>query len=92
MELHDKIIEYRQKFLELIEPNERAAFSSKIALNIDDESWKLSKTKRSNWADFNFNHMPVGAVLPIFSKYKNDAKATEAAVFQHFLGKMEEET
>ncbi|MGE5356489.1 MAG: GldM family protein [Deltaproteobacteria bacterium] len=88
MELHDKVLEYRQKFLELIEPNERAAFASKIPLTIDDESWKLSKTKRRNWADFNFNHMPVGAVLPIFAKYKNDVKATEAAVFQHFLGKM----
>lgn len=88
MELHDKVLEYRNKFLNLIEPNERAAFASKISLTIDDESWKLSKTKRRNWADFNFNHMPVGAVLPIFAKYKNDVKATEAAVFQHFLGKM----
>jgi len=88
MELHNKILEYREKFLNLIEPAERATFASKIPLAIDDESWKLSKTKRENWADFNFNHMPVGAVLPIFAKYKNDAKATEAAVFQHYLEKM----
>ncbi|MBK7094047.1 MAG: hypothetical protein IPH57_02905 [Saprospiraceae bacterium] len=88
MELHDKVLEYRNKFLNLVEKENRATFASKIALTIDDESWKSSKTKRRNWADFNFNHMPVGAVLPIFAKYKNDVKATEAAVYQHYLGKL----
>ena len=88
MELHDKILQYRERFVSLIEKEGRPAFESKIALSLDDESWKQSLTKRKNWADFNFNHMPVGAVLPIFAKIKNDVKATEAAIYQHFIGKL----
>ena len=88
MELHNKILEYRDKFLSLIDKEERDAFGAKIPLQIDDEAWKHSMTKRENWADFTFSHMPVGAVLPIFAKFKNDAKATEAAVLNWMLSKV----
>lgn len=88
MELKNKIIEYRDKFLSLVDQKDQASFAAKIPLKIDEESWKHSLTKRENWADFTFNHMPVGAVLPIFAKFKNDAKQTEAAVLNYFLGKV----
>lgn len=88
MELHDKVKEYRNKFLSFIDPAERESFAAKIPLQIDDEAWKHSMTKRKNWADFTFNHMPVGAVLPIFSKFKNDTKASEAAVLNWMLSKV----
>lgn len=88
MELKNKILEYRDKFLSLVDKNEQASFAGKIPLKIDEESWKHSMTKRKDWADFTFNHMPVGAVLPIFAKFKNDTKATEAAVLNYMLGKV----
>ena len=51
-----------------------------LPLTIDDETWKKSVNKKANWADFTFSHMPLGAVLPIFSKFTNDVKSSEAAV------------
>jgi gliding motility-associated protein GldM len=86
MELHDKIVEYKNKFLSMVEPEDRE--SVEMALTIDDEAWKHSLTKRENWADFTFNHMPLSATLPIFAKFKNDAKASEAAVLNYLLGKV----
>lgn len=85
-ELHDKILEYREKFLTLIDEKDRATFD--IGLNIDDETWKKSRMKRHDWADFTFSHMPLTATLPIFAKFKNDAKSTEAAVLNYLLGKV----
>jgi gliding motility-associated protein GldM len=88
MELHDKILEYKDKFLELVDEEDRESFVHEIALSIDDETWQNSLTKRENWADFTFGHMPISATLPIFAKFKNDAKATEAAVLNYLLSKV----
>ena len=82
-----KIIETRDRFLEYIDEADRAAFMSNIALEIDDESWKKSRDKKS-WTDYNFRQMPVGALLPMFTKFQNDAKATEAAILNYLLGKV----
>ena len=88
-ELRLKVLEYRQKFLDLVDEQDQAAFESKIALEIDDESWQnsIDKSKKS-WEDFTFRQMPLAATLPIFSKFKNDAKATEAALLNYLLGKV----
>ena len=88
MELHDKILEYKQKFLNLIDEKERPQFVDKIPLEIDDETWKHDLMPRRNWADFTFNHMPLTATLPIFRKFQNDAKASEAAVLNYLLKKV----
>jgi len=88
MELHDKILEYREKFLSLVDAEDREQFAHEIALAIDDDAWQHSLTKRDNWADFTFNHMPLSATLPIFAKFKNDAKATEAATLNYLLSKV----
>ena len=86
-ELKAKIEAARKDFLNFIEPEEREAFESKIALEVDDKSWKEAK-KKDSWADFNFRQMPVGAVQPILTKFINDAKATESAVLNHYLEKV----
>lgn len=88
MELKAKMEEIKEKFLMLIDSVERANYMTKIPIDIDDESWKHSLTKRDNWADFTFNHMPLGACMPIFSKFKNDIKSSEAAVLNYLLGKV----
>lgn len=84
--LMNKIIDYKEKYLALIPESLHDEFASKMPLNIDNESWKNSITPRNNWADFTFNHMPVGAVLPIFTKFINDAKSSEAAVLNYMVG------
>lgn len=84
--LATEIETYSQKFMEYIDEADRETFASKIALKLD-EDWKQSKDKE-NWAHYNFYQMPMAATLPIFTKLKNDAKATEAAVLNYLLGKV----
>ncbi len=86
LELKNKILEYRGKFLALIDDSLRSTMESEVSLNIDDESWKHS-TKKS-WEEYTFSHMPLGACEPIFSKLINDAKASENAVLNHFSKKL----
>lgn len=85
-ELKDKILEYRTKFLSLIDDSLRAQMETEIPLNIDDETWKHS-TKKS-WEEFTFKQMPLGACQPIFTKFINDAKASENAVLNHMSKKL----
>ncbi len=86
-ELKQRILDTKTKFMEFIDEEDREAFSRNIALEIDDESWQASKDKNS-WSDYNFRQMPVGAILPIFTKFQNDAKATEAAILNYLLSKV----
>jgi len=87
-ELKEKMLESKNKFLELIDEADRADFASKLAINIDEETWKKSVNKKVNWADFTFGHMPLGATMPIFSKFVNDIKSSEAAVLNYLAGKV----
>ena len=87
-ELQKKIHELKDKFLGLVDEQDRAAFASKLPLNIDDETWKKSVNKKASWADFTFGHMPLGAVMPIFSKFSNDVKSSEAAVLNYLASKV----
>ncbi|MEI2695417.1 MAG: GldM family protein [Saprospiraceae bacterium] len=87
VELKNKILEYRTKFLSLIDDSLRTSMEAEISLNIDDETWKHSKNKHS-WEEFTFKQMPLGACLPIFTKFINDAKSSENAVLNHFSKKL----
>ncbi len=87
LELKNKILEYREKFLSLIDDSVRSQVESEIPLGIDDETWRHSKNKRS-WEEFTFKQMPLGACQPIFTKFINDAKASENAVLNHFSKKL----
>lgn len=86
-ELKEKILEYRGKFLALIDDSLRAGMENEIPLSIDDETWRHSKNKK-NWEEFTFKQMPLGACQPIFTKFINDAKASENAVLNHFSRKL----
>ncbi|NNF33479.1 MAG: gliding motility protein GldM [Saprospiraceae bacterium] len=87
-ELKNKMLEYKEEFLNLFDEEERANYVNKIPIEIDDESWKNSQTRRDSWADFTFNHMPLGALMPIFSKFKNDIKSSEANVLNYLVKKV----
>ncbi|NOT36186.1 MAG: hypothetical protein HOP11_02280 [Saprospiraceae bacterium] len=86
LEFKNKILEYRQKFLSLVDDSLRKSMESEIPLNIDDESWKL--TTKKSWEEFTFKQMPLGACQPIFTKFVNDAKASENAILNHFSKKL----
>jgi gliding motility-associated protein GldM len=87
-QLKAKMLELKEKFLSFVDETDRAEFATKLPINIDDDSWKKSTNKKLNWADFTFGHMPLGAVLPIFSKYTNDIKSSEAALLNYLAGKV----
>jgi gliding motility-associated protein GldM len=88
-ELKAKMMEIRDKYLALVDEGaDREDFASKIPIAIDEESWKRSANKKKNWADFTFGHMPLGACMPIFSKFVNDIKSSEAAVLNYLAGKV----
>lgn len=82
-ELKQKILDAQKAYMALVDTANQAAFASQMALKIDDESWTHSRDKNS-WSEFNFKQMPLQACLPIFTKFKNDAKATEAAVLNNY--------
>lgn len=80
---------YHDKFLTLIDSADRADFEANMPLEIDDETWQnaIDKSKKS-WSAYNFMQMPLGATLPIFRKFINDTKSTEAAVLNYLMGKV----
>ena len=84
--IRQKIIDTREKLLTYIDDADKESFMANIALEVDDESWTHSDKK--SWTDFNFRQMPVGALLPVFTKFQNDAKATEAAILNYLLSKV----
>lgn len=84
-ELEAKINEYRQKFLALIDEDERTAFEEKVTLKVSDD-WTHSDKK--SWAAYNFYQMPMAATLPIFNKMKNDAKSTASAILANYMEKV----
>lgn len=87
-ELRQKMLDIKEQFLQNIDEADRAEFASKIPIAIDDETWTKSANKKKNWADFTFGHMPLGACMPIFSKFTNDIKSAESIVLNYLAGKV----
>lgn len=80
-ELKAKILEYRGKFVSLLDTADQITYAKDIALDIDDETWK--KKKKKSWSEMNFNHMPLQAALPILRKFQNDVKNSEATILNY---------
>ncbi len=85
-EIKAKLEQFRNDMLQYVDEPERAGFTKEIAVQIDDETWK--KKDKASWSHMNFDHMPLQAVIPIFSKYINDVKATESAALNYLAGKV----
>ena len=83
-ELKEKLTEFKSKILEHIDEDDRERFLKEIAVSVDDETWR--NRGKASWSHMNFDRMPVQAVIPIFNKYINDVKSTEAAAL-NYLGK-----
>ncbi len=85
-EVKTKLTQYIQDISQFIDPDDLPNFSKEIAINIDDETWK--KKDKKSWAHMNFSHMPLQAVIPLFTKYINDVKSTESAALNYLAGKV----
>jgi hypothetical protein len=71
--------------LELVDSLDRNSIS--LPIDIDDEAWKLSPNKKLDWADFTFGHMPLGATMPIFTKFKNDVSTRNNSLRELILAR-----
>src|SRR5690606_531888 len=84
-ELEQKLRRLEEQFIEFIDPEDRDRMAGELNIEID-ETWKESDKK--SWAEFNFNHMPLLATMPIFEKIKNDVKSAESSVLNYLLNKV----
>ncbi len=87
-ELLEKMKELKVQFLSFVDEADRPGIAKNLPINIDEEAWKDSPNAKLNWADFTFGHMPLGATMPIFSKFKNDIKASEAEILGYLSSKV----
>jgi gliding motility-associated protein GldM len=71
-----------------ITDEEIADLQNKLALSIDNESWKTAG--KSSWEQFVFGYMPVAACYPILRKLQNDARSSEATVINFLASKVGE--
>ena len=88
LELKEKMLAVKEEFLQFIDEEDKAKFAAELPINIDEEAWKNSPNAKKDWSDFTFGHMPLGATMPIFSKFKNDIKSSEAAVLNYLASKV----
>ncbi len=87
-ELKEKMKEWKQKFMSFLDEDDKEKYASSIPIEIDEIAWTKSANKKENWADFTFGHMPLGATMPIFSKFKNDIKSSEAEMLNYLANKV----
>ena len=85
-EIKDKLLAYKDEIMSFIDEEDRASFLKEVSVQVDDQTWKDKKKK--SWAHMNFDHMPLQAVIPLFSKYINDVKSTESAALNYLAGKV----
>jgi len=92
-QLRTKLLAYKQGMMDLVEDDpetksvdEKAEFAKSVSVQIDDETWQ--KKGKKSWQEMNFGHMPLQSVLPIFTKFQNDIKSTEAAFLNYLAGKV----
>ncbi len=83
-ELKERLLDFKMKMSGYINEEDRENFQTEIAVNVDDETWQ--QAGKASWSHMNFDKMPLQAVIPIFNKYVNDVKSTEAAAL-NYLGK-----
>ncbi len=97
-ELEKRILDTREKILNIVNGlkgmegtniNEQtiADLEKSITLSVSDD-WKNAHPKRPSWAHFTFNQMPVASVFPIFRKFQNDMKSSEAAVLNYLVSQV----
>jgi len=84
--LKNQILETREKLLNLVDDDEvRQQIGKSIPLKINPIP---ENSDKKTWEHFTFQQMPVAAVLPILSKFQNDAKLTETTILNHFFNQM----
>jgi gliding motility-associated protein GldM len=94
--LEKKIVETKKRMLDelrklisnkelFITEEEITILEKEMPLGVSDE-WTHHEGYKS-WGEYNFNHMPVAAVMPMLTKFSNDSKTSETAVLNYLMNK-----
>jgi len=81
-ELKNKIVEYRKKMIDLINPKYRDQL--KLGLETDDDYFNASGKKQS-WEFHNFYDIPLAADIPILNKFISEINDTELEIVNSLL-------
>lgn len=82
-ELREKILEARKKFLDLVNPNERAQIEKNLNLNAVDPKGLGENGVSQTWEIENFEGVPLTAAVTLITKMEADVENSEAAVVDH---------
>lgn len=84
-DLKDKIVEYREYLLGLIDEESVATYHSiETNLNTDDPP-KNEEGEKKSWEVKYFAHMPIAAVMPLLTKIQLDIRNSEAEAVQYLF-------
>jgi gliding motility-associated protein GldM len=84
-ELKQKIIEFREKMVSYIDEDDTKIIDAlETALNTDDPP-PLEGHDPKSWEIKHFYHIPIGAILPILSKFQADVRNTESEVIRYLF-------
>lgn len=88
--LKEQVLAVRAALLATVEDaGERAALEEAIPLRIAELP---ADSEEKDWSTFTFNQMPVVSVLPLLTKWQNDARIAQTVLLNHFLKKTEVNT
>jgi len=92
-QLKEKIIEYREFLLELIEDkNTYAPVVLAIENTLDTEDPEPdphAKGEQHTWESEHFEHLPLASVITILSKMQSDVRNTEAEILSYLLSQID---
>ncbi len=81
--LKAKIIDTRKKFLDLMDPKERAIADRNMTLNAIDPKGLAESGVPETWEIQNFEGVPLTAAVTLLSKMQADVENAEATVVDH---------
>ncbi len=88
-ELKQRIIDFRKKMVSLIDKKDAKIIESiETALNTDDPP-PLEGHDPKSWEIKHFYHIPIGAVLPILSKFQADVRNTESEIIRYLFNQID---
>lgn len=92
-ELEAKIVEYRQKFLDLFKGSDfsdadRQAMEQATLLKVDPVP---AGSDQKDWATYTFHQMPIVSVITMLDKFKGDAKNTASAAVDKLKNRVSQE-
>lgn len=90
-ELKKKIQEYKEFLLSVVDPNDQRIINSlNNNLNTEDpDSEHADHNEPVSWEVKHFSHIPLGAVMPILTKFQADVRNSESEVVQYLLNQID---